>query len=114
MYKNLVKTNNLLSDKKDMKMVDSAQFWGRVKNLLEQRGMTQVQLSEASGVLLNTIRVNISRGHLPSLENGLKIAAVLRTSVENLAYGTSTDNQMTKNALNELREKIAEIEATLS
>lgn len=64
-----------------------------VRKLRLQRGWSQEQLAELSGLSIRTIQ-RIERGHKPSLESLKSLAAVFDTSVSKLQQEPSMDKEV--------------------
>ena len=59
-------------------------FGHRLRVLLADRGMSQVELAERSGVSRQAVNNYITRGNSPSLSTAVSIARVLGVSVDDL------------------------------
>ena len=65
--------------------MDSKQILSRnLKKLIENAGITQVELSEWSGINPNTINQYYNAHSLPNLDKACKIARVFRIHAEDL------------------------------
>lgn len=78
-------------------------FWNNVKQQLDTLGMTQKELAEKTGISIGTIRNQICREVIPDAVSAVKIARVLKTSVEYLATGKDTHTKETAQAIDELK-----------
>lgn len=72
------------------------QFWINVKNELDFRGLSQKELASCIGESYNTLQSWINRDRLPNVEQGVKIAKVLNTTVEYLVDGSKFEKRETK------------------
>lgn len=63
------------------------QFWQNVKDELEYNLKTQKELASAIGISYNTLQSWITKDRLPDVEQALKIAKNLNTSIEYLVTG---------------------------
>lgn len=64
------------------------QFWKNVRSQLDFKDISQKELASSINVSYNTLQSWINRDRLPDVENAVKIAKVLNTSVEFLTLGT--------------------------
>lgn len=78
-------------------------FWNNVKQQLDTLGMTQKELAEKTGISIGTIRNQICREVIPDAVSAVKIARVLKTSVEYLVTGKDTHTKETAQAIDELK-----------
>lgn len=62
-------------------------FWINVRNELEYKGITQKDLALAIDESYNTVQSWINKDRLPNVEQAVKIAKILNTSVEFLTIG---------------------------
>ena len=74
-------------------------FWKRVDEELEYKGMNRKTLSKEVGFSLGNVGKGIKLGSSPSADTAVKIAQVLGVSVEYLVNGTNQTN--TKNQTEE-------------
>ena len=65
-------------------------FWKRVDEELDFKGLTRTYIAEKCGCSLTNINLGLKRGSTPSAETAVKIAEVLGVSVEYLVNGTDT------------------------
>ncbi len=63
------------------------EFWLNVKNELDYKGMTQKELAGHINESYNTLQSWINKDRLPNVDQAIKIAKALDTSVEFLATG---------------------------
>jgi len=69
-------------------MIDSASiFWKNVKKEIKAQNTTHEWVAKNSGISFNTFQGWISKGIYPRVNEAIKIAASLNTSVEYLASG---------------------------
>ena len=62
-------------------------FWNNVKNELEYKGISQKELAVSINESYNTLQSWINRDRLPNVEQAVRIAKVLKTTVEFLTLG---------------------------
>ena len=62
-------------------------FWNNVKNELEYKGISQKELAVSINESYNTLQSWINRDRLPNVEQAVRIAKVLNTTVEFLTLG---------------------------
>lgn len=62
-------------------------FWNNVRAKLEYKGISQKELAALINESYNTLQSWINRNRLPNVEQAVKIAQVLNTSVEYLTLG---------------------------
>jgi len=72
---------------------DASTFWENVKNEIKSQNTTQEWVAKNSGVSFNTFQGWISKGIYPRVNEAIRIANSLNTSVEYLANGSVQDNQ---------------------
>ena len=82
-------------------------FLENLKDELSYQGLTQKELSEKTGISVNTIRGWFSKDLVPDVFNAVKIAQALNLSVEYLATGK--DNNLAAKELAELKSKLADL-----
>lgn len=82
-------------------------FLENLKDELSYQGLTQKELSEKTGISVNTIRGWFSKDLVPDVFNAVKIAQALNLSVEYLATGK--DNNSAAKELAELKSKLADL-----
>lgn len=68
-------------------------FWKRVDEELDFKGLTRTYIAEKCGCNLTNINLGLKRGSTPSAETAVKIAEVLGVSVEYLVNGTNSKNK---------------------
>lgn len=66
-------------------------FWINVNSLIKERQTTQEIICNQTGISLNTLRGWVSKGVLPRVDEAVKIAKALNTSVEYLVTGKDYD-----------------------
>ncbi len=71
-------------------------FWKRVDEELEYKGMNRKSLSKEVGFSVGNVGKGIQLGSSPSADTAVKIAAVLGVSVEYLVNGTKITNSSKK------------------
>lgn len=62
-------------------------FWENVAKTLKKNGKTQLDMAEATGIPIQTIRGWISKGVEPRISDALAIAKFLNSSLDYLATG---------------------------
>lgn len=70
-------------------------FLEHLKDELIYQGLTQKELSEKTGISVNTIRGWFSKDFTPDIFAAVKIAKALNVSTEYLIYGKSQQNELT-------------------
>lgn len=87
-------------------------FWQNVKNELDYLGISQKDLAEAISESYNTLRTWIKNDRYPDANQAVKIAAVLKTSVEYLVTGkagkSKTENTRSAEMLEQLLTMLKE------
>jgi transcriptional regulator with XRE-family HTH domain len=74
---------------------DAAVFWETVKQEIKLQNTTQEWVAQNSGISFNTFQGWISKGIYPRVNDAIRIAVSLKTSVEYLANGAVEDNEKT-------------------
>ena len=72
---------------------DASIFWENVKREIKSQNTTHEWVAKNSGISFNTFQGWISKGIYPRLNEALRIANSLNTSVESLASGSVQDNR---------------------
>jgi transcriptional regulator with XRE-family HTH domain len=67
-------------------------FWENVKKEIKLQNTTQEWVAKKAGISFNTLQGWISKAIYPRVNEAVRIAAVLDTSVEYLFRGTVKDN----------------------
>ena len=62
-------------------------FWDNVVKILKRNGKTQLDMAEATGIPIQTVRGWISKGMEPRLSDAVAIAKFLNESLDFLATG---------------------------
>lgn len=74
-------------------------FWNNVRSELEYKDISQKELAAAINESYNTVQSWINKDRLPNVEQAVRIAQILNTSVEFLTLGkderTKPDNSET-------------------
>lgn len=83
-----------------------SEFWRRVDEELEYKGINRTYLSKECGFSLTNIGQGIKLGSTPSAETAVKIAKVLEVSVEYLVTGQETPKKSVNSDVNELLHDI--------
>lgn len=66
-------------------------FLARVRDEMNYQDLTQKELSEKTGISINTIRGWFSKNLTPDVVSAVKVAQVLNVSVEYLVTGEATN-----------------------
>jgi len=72
---------------------DASVFWENVKNEIKTQNTTQEWVAKNSGISFNTFQGWISKGIYPRVNEAIRIAVSLNTSVEFLANGAVRNNK---------------------
>ena len=65
-------------------------FWDNVKTILSQNKILQKDFADKLGYNLSTLKNQMARNISPSVDDAVKIAQALNTTVEYLVTGTSS------------------------
>lgn len=65
------------------------EFWQRVKFLIKENNTKQEWLAEKTGIKYQTLRSMISKNTFPKVDDAVKIAHALNTTVEFLVNGNN-------------------------
>jgi transcriptional regulator with XRE-family HTH domain len=71
---------------------NAAIFWENVKEAVKAQNTTQEWVAGKAGISFNTFQGWISKGIFPRVNEAVRIAAVLNTSVESLVNNAVRDN----------------------
>jgi transcriptional regulator with XRE-family HTH domain len=74
---------------------DAVIFWKNVKKAVKAQNTTQEWVAKKAGISFNTFQGWISKGIFPRVNEAVRIAAVLNTSVEYLIESAVQDNART-------------------
>ncbi len=77
-------------------------FWQNVKDELEYNLLTQKELTKKIEISYNTMQSWITKNRLPDVEQALKIATVLNTSIEYLVTGKNIEQKDLKPQLQKI------------
>ncbi|MCL2380053.1 MAG: helix-turn-helix domain-containing protein [Treponema sp.] len=72
---------------------DASIFWENVKREIKAQNTTHEWVAKNSGISFNTFQGWISKGIYPRVNEAIRIAASLDTSVEYLAIGAVQNNR---------------------
>jgi hypothetical protein len=72
---------------------DASVFWENVKKEIKMQNTTHEWVAKNSGISFNTFQGWISKGIYPRVNEAIRIAVSLNTSVEYLAIGAVQDNE---------------------
>ena len=75
-------------------------FWERVENLIEQKGINKKTLAAEAGIDSSNISKGLKSGGSPSADTAVRIAKFLDTSVEYLVTGN--DSQLSESRIKQL------------
>lgn len=75
-------------------------FWERVENLIEQKGINKKTLAAEAGIDSSNISKGLKSGGSPSVDTAVRIAKFLDTSVEYLVTGN--DSQLSESRIKQL------------
>lgn len=84
-------------------------FWRNVKEELDYNLITQKTLATSIGVSYNTLQSWITKDRLPNVEQSLKIAQQLNTSVEYLVTGKNVEKNYIKPRIQNLNKKLNQL-----
>lgn len=80
-------------------------FWENVRSELEYKGITQKELAVAIDESYNTVQSWINKDRLPNVEQAVKVAQFLQTSVEFLTLGKDSKIEIDNSETIKLLEK---------
>jgi transcriptional regulator with XRE-family HTH domain len=81
----------------------AAVFWENIKREIKQQNTTQEWVAKKAGINFNTFQGWIAKGIYPRVDDAVRIAFSLNTSVEYLISGADHDN---KRALEVIRHHL--------
>ena len=88
-------------------------FWSRVRDRLDYKGMTQKDLAAQIDESYNTVQAWINKNRLPNAEQAVRIADAVSSSVEYLVTGKSkvgkTDHSKTIELLKEAIDNLTKV-----
>ncbi|MCR5290606.1 MAG: helix-turn-helix domain-containing protein [Treponema sp.] len=87
-------------------------FWRRVDEELEYKGINRTYLAKECGFSLTNIGQGIKLGSTPSAETAVKIAKVLEVSVEYLVTGSESPKQQTSDEINSILHDLRHLSST--
>ena len=87
---------------------DASIFWRNVKKEIKSQNTTQEWVAKNSGISFSTFQGWIVKGMYPRLNEAIRIATSLNTSVEYLASGSVRDNNKSINIICQSLPKIQE------
>jgi transcriptional regulator with XRE-family HTH domain len=90
---------------------NAAVFWENVKKEIKLQNTTQEWVAKKAGVSFNTFQGWISKAIYPRVNEAVRIAAALNTSIEYLVRGTVKDNTR---IIDTVCEQLAQIYACLN
>jgi len=89
---------------------DASIFWENVKKEIKSQNTTQEWVASNSGISFSTFQGWILKGMFPRLNEAIRIAGSLNTSVEYLASGSVADN---RKAIETIRRHLPQIQEHL-
>ena len=72
---------------------DASIFWENVKKEIKSQNTTHEWVAKNSGISFNTFQGWVSKGIFPRVNEAIRIAVLLNTSVEYLAIGAVQNNK---------------------
>jgi len=87
---------------------DPSIFWDNVKKEIKSQNTTQEWVAKNSGVSFNTFQGWISKGLYPRVNEAIRIAVSLNTSVEYLVIGSVKNNKNSIEIISQHLPKIQE------
>ena len=87
---------------------DASIFWENVKREIKLQNTTHEWVAKNSGISFNTFQGWISKGIYPRVNEAIRIASSLNTSVEYLASGSVRNNRKSVEAICQHLPKIQE------
>lgn len=94
-----------------MTELNAKDFWDRVEAACAERKITQIVLCEKAGLTLQSLRTAVSRSYMPKFDTVILIAEVLDYPLDYFATGKLPALRPVTDILNEVRQKIDDIEA---
>ena len=88
---------------------DASVFWENVKREIKSQNTTQEWVAKNSGISFNTFQGWISKAIFPRVNEAIRIASSLNTSVEFLANGAVQSNKRQTEIINRNLTKIQEL-----
>ncbi|GAB6390985.1 MAG: helix-turn-helix transcriptional regulator [Treponematales bacterium] len=96
---------------------DAGRFWDNVKEEIKRQNTTQDWVAKKAGISFNTFQGWISKGIYPRLNEGVRIAGTLNTTIEFLVSGSVSDHAAAAASVRGhialIREELAGIESRL-
>ena len=87
---------------------DASVFWENVKKEIKAQNTTQEWVAKNSGISFNTFQGWISKGIFPRVNEAIRIAVSLNTSIEFLVNGAIRDNKKQIELISENLSRIQE------
>jgi transcriptional regulator with XRE-family HTH domain len=88
-------------------------FWGRIKQLLKKKQVTQAEMARACGIPFNTFHGWITKDIYPPLTDAYTIAHVLGVTIDYLVAGKDTAGKKTAAQLENAKKALKHAEETL-
>lgn len=88
-------------------MYNKDMFWDNVKTILSQNKILQKDFADKLGYNLSTLKNQMARNISPSVDDAVKIAQALNTTVEFLVTGEETNKAQQE--LDTLKQKLKEL-----
>ncbi|HEY9594958.1 MAG TPA: helix-turn-helix transcriptional regulator [Spirochaetia bacterium] len=87
------------------------EFWAHVEQILRASGRTKAWLARATGVSINTLNGWAHKGRAPRIDEALRIARALGTTIENLEQGIVGPPPSTRPDVRAVKELCALLES---
>lgn len=88
-------------------MYNKDMFWDNVKTILSQNKILQKDFADKLGYNLSTLKNQMARNISPSVDEAVKIAQALNTTVEYLVTGEESNKD--KQTLETIKTKLNEV-----
>lgn len=88
-------------------MYNKDMFWDNVKTILSQNKILQKDFADKLGYNLSTLKNQMARNISPSVDDAVKIAKALNTTVEFLVTGEESNKAQQE--LDTLKQKLKEL-----
>ena len=89
-----------------------SEFWRRVDEELEYKGINRTYLAKECGFSLTNIGQGIKLGSTPSAETAVKIAKVLDVRVEYLVTGSESPKKQNNDEINSILHDISHLSSS--
>ncbi|AEF82344.1 helix-turn-helix domain-containing protein [Leadbettera azotonutricia] len=88
-------------------------FWKRVKDLIKQKGLTEIKVAQTCGIPVSTFTGWMYKGFYPSVYDGYNIARALGVSIEYLMTGKEKHEKPGNTELENIRLLLHKVEDRL-